>query len=529
MTNLAGSFVKNLLTVQIDPQHRHLALCRRPHAVISAILVQTLLWMMANACAAEDAKTDIDQLRLRLQAAEQRIRNLESQNVPRTSDLEPELSDKPGEVHAVEQAGFYEAYEAGYNWNNSYTSSPPLFENSDFFADYDGGFVIRPFDDRAAPFELQINSRLQFRHVGFARDRKFYSNRGDTFRGGPVRVNNRNDFEIERGRLVFRGFVYTPELRYFLNFDFDTDDNHRVIAHDFWFNYKFSDAFDLHFGKARVPGSRDWLESSAVLRFADRSMATTFFRPDRSVGVWAAGELAEDVFYRAMVSNGYTATDLAFADLDTNLAYSLSKWWDVYGNYGVGYSDLKWHDEPAAKVGHSFTYANQSGVNSSGIPRSEQNFIRLSDGTQLITPDALAPGVTVIGSNIFMYAIDFAGKYQGWSFNSELFFRWLTQFKTVGGPVPHSQLYTHGFYADVGYMLIKERLEIIGRISNVDGLFKDSWEYAGGVNWFVNGTHRNKVTFDITHLDGAPVENTGPNYQVGQDGILTRLQWQIAF
>ena len=39
-----------------------------------------------------------------------------------------------------------------------------------FYADYDGGFRIRPFDPERSPFELKINGWIQFRHHGFARD-----------------------------------------------------------------------------------------------------------------------------------------------------------------------------------------------------------------------------------------------------------------------------------------------------------------------------------------------------------------------
>ena len=43
--------------------------------------------------------------------------------------------------------------------------------------------------------------------------------------------------------------------------------------------------------------------------------------------------------------------------------------------------------------------------------------------------------------------------------NSELYFRWLNQFKTLGGPIPYSQLYAGGFYVDAGYMLLKKKLK----------------------------------------------------------------------
>ena len=392
-----------------------------------------------------------------------------------------------------------------------------------FYLDYDGGFVIRPFDKEKDPYELKVRLRMQFRYVGFSRDIRTWTDNAGVTRP----VDPRSDFEIERGRLEFAGFFLDPKLHYYINIDADTDDNHDAKFHDFWINYVFSDAFDLYIGKAFVPGSRDWLNGSTRTHLADRSMATTFFRPDRSLGVWAIGEPLEGLHYRAMIGNGFDTTDFEPEDIDNRFMYSGSVWWEPLGDFGKGYADLEYHDSLVVQVGNSFTFAAQKPFDD-GTPRREQFYAQLSDGTRLVDPGALAPGVTVNAFDTFLYAIDLAAKYRGWSINGEYFFRWLNDFGTVGGPIPHSQLYDHGFYVDCGVMLIEKKLEVVGRISTVNGLLGDAWEYAAGVNWYVNGKHSNKLTADISFLDGNPSSNSGPNYVPGQDGILFRVQWQIA-
>lgn len=388
---------------------------------------------------------------------------------------------------------------------------------------YDGGFYIRPTDERANPFALEINGRMQFRHVGFARDVTEWTDNAGVTRP----VTSRNDFEIERGRLEFSGFFIDPNLQFYLNLDGDTDDNHVLIVHDFWVNYEFSEAFNLHFGKAFVPGSRDWLNGSTRTRLVDRSMATTFFRPDRSLGIWATGEPLTNLFYRVMLANGFNTTDLEPDDVDMQFAYSGSMWVHC-GDFGQGYSDLEWHRRPAAQLGHSFTFASSSGRDAAGAPLSEQNFVRLSDGTRLTQVGALAPGVTVHHFDIYLYAVDAAFKYRGFSFNSEFFFRWLQSIRG-NGPLPLTQMYDHGFYAESGYFLVPKRFEIIGRVSQVFGEFGDAQEYAGGFNWFLNGTHNLKITFDVTKLNQCPVSNSSPNLRAGDDGLLFRTQLQAAF
>jgi hypothetical protein len=57
----------------------------------------------------------------------------------------------------------------------------------------------------------------------------------------------------------------------------------------------------------------------------------------------------------------------------------------------------------------------------------------------------------------------------------------------------------------------------------------DSWEYAAGVNYYVDGTHLNKLSIDIAKLDGSPTSSSSPGYRVGDEGWFFRLQWQVAF
>lgn len=425
----------------------------------------------------------------RLEAAEARIRELESREA--TADPRGEAS--------------------------------PQAAAPDWKVGYDRGFYIRPTDADKHPFELRVNGRMQFRHTGFVREATSWRDNAGVIRP----VTSRNDFEIERGRLEFRGFFLDPALQFFINLDSDTDDGHVVIFQDFWVNYEFSEAFDLYVGKAFVPGSRDWLNGTLRTRFADRSLATTFFRPDRSVGVWAIGEPAEKLYYRVMIGNGFNTTDLTPDQIDTNLACSGSMWTDL-GDYGQGYSDLEWHCEPAAQIGHSFTWASGDRKAGTDGGPAEENFIRLTDGTRLIDVGALAPGVRVDHFDVYLYSLDAAFKYRGFSANGEYFLRWLRDIRG-NGPLPRDHVFDHGYYFEAGWFLLPRTIELNGRISQIFGAFGSAHEYAGGVNWFLNGTHNWKVTFDVTRLIQTPANNSGANYRVGDSGVMFRTQLQAAF
>jgi hypothetical protein len=373
---------------------------------------------------------------------------------------------------------------------------------------YKNGYLLRSTDP-TSPFELRINGRMQFRYTGWENDRD-----------AVVQNQQRSDFEIERGRLEFRGTLLDKKTHFYINLDSDTDDGHAVIFHDFWFNYDVCKSFSLYAGKAFFPNSRDWISGSTSTHLIDRSLATSFFRQDRTLGIWAIGKLAENVNYRAMIGNGLATTDQTPSQIDHKFAYAASLWWDPLANYGSGYADLEQHEDLALRVGTTFSYAQQEDGQLS--TNREEDVLRLSDGTRL----------TDIGAdqvNFSMGTFDAAMKFQGFSANCEMFYRSLNGIRSPTMPAIDRSHYDWGGYCDVGYMLIPKTLEPVVRVSTIQGDLADYWEYAGGLNYYVEGSHMNKLTVDVTHLDGSPVSSSGPGYRIGDHGWLFRMQWQIAF
>ncbi|MCB9882386.1 MAG: hypothetical protein H6834_11400 [Planctomycetes bacterium] len=398
---------------------------------------------------------------------------------------------------------------------------PPKFEVL-----YKKGFILRSTKDAETPFELKIGGRMQLRYVGFAARNRLFRNLETDASGNPIRPNDVNLFEIERARLTFGGMWLDPKMHFYINMDADTDDNHQVAFQDFWVNYDFDDAFQLYVGKAFMPGSRAWLDGATSTHMADRSMATSFFRPDRSVGVWAMGEPVEDFHYRVMLGNGLSTADLAPADVNDQFAYAASVWVEPLGDFGEGLADLECHEDPVARFGSSFMYGAQAGMTSSGATLSESRFVRLSDGSRLT-------GLGVSHYDEYMLAVDGAVKWQGFSMNAEGYLRWLRDIRPLAAPpagFPDNDQDDAGFYVDAGFFVIPKTLEPVVRYSAVYGRQKQSSEYGLGLNWYVDDTgHNNKLTLDATWLNGSPISNSGANYRVGDNGFRLMIQWQIAF
>jgi hypothetical protein len=460
-----------------------------------------------DATCAEDVSPSVqeqlDEMRRIIERQNRRIEQLESERGEAVQPAErPEVEPQPVEENVVEVAA----------------PAPEPTPDRGFDFGYDKGFYIRGRDLSTVPFSLSINGRMQLRYTNFSRDHKTWTDNAGVTR----KIDNRNDFEIERGRLEFTGTALYPELGYYINLDADTDDNHSVIFHDFWISYAFHRAFVLYGGKAFVPGSRDWLNGSTRTRFADRSLTTSFFRPDRTLGLWVIGEPLDGVYYRTMLGNGFATTDLDPGEIDDQFATATSLWWDVFDNYGKGASDLEWHDRPGLQIGSSFTFAPTNDEN------DEENFLRLSDGTRIIDEGALAPDTTVDRFKVYLYSVDAAAKWHGFSLNGEYFFRWVHDIRATG-PIPKRKMFDHGFFLEAGYFLIRNYLELNARTSQIFGDFGDSSEYAGGINWFINGTHGLKLAIDATKVNDSPISNSGPNYRAGDDGVMVRTQLQTAF
>jgi hypothetical protein len=400
---------------------------------------------------------------------------------------------------------------------------PPVQYTLDYFCDYDNGFLIRPVDPKRNPFELKVNAWIQFRHHAFDRDVETWTDNAGVTR--PVR--NRNAWDIERGRLIFSGYALDERLTYFIHLDGDTDGGEAVDFFDYWWAWEFSDRFQVQFGKRKVAASRQWLLSARNTRFVDRPMANDFFRPDRTVGVFGIGRLGDNGHYEVMVGNGYRTANLPPSETDNRFAFAATNYWDPLGDFGRQIVDYESTRDPLIRLGHSFVYASQERI-VDGVTVVEPGFLRLSDGTQLTAVGALAPGVTVSQYDIYFYGIDAAAKWQGWSVNAEAFFQWLEDIRG-DGPLPTTDLFQRGFYVEGGRFLVPQKLDINFRYSQVSGVFGNASEIAAGLNWFPLESSNMKISFDVTSLDGSPLQNTTSDILVGDDGVLFRTQFQAEF
>lgn len=414
--------------------------------------------------------------------------------------------------------------DAGASWTGC-TGADSARRGGRFRVDYDGGFAILPNDPDETPYSLRIRNQNMFRYDGFARAEPAWTDSA----GNVIPINNSNYFGIPRGRLIFSGDALMPRLSYLLNIDYNSVTNQPIGFRAFWLGYRFSKAVELYVGQSKVPGSREWIESAfAPLQSADRTMATTFFRPSLSQGVWLMGEPSDGWHYHAMMSNGFNTLNLLPEELNNRFAWSGSTWWEPWGAFGRGYSDLQHHEEAAVRLGGSYTFALGSG-NQAASDAVENSPVRLSDGTIITTPGALAPGVTLQSYDISLAAIDWAWKYRGFGLSSEIYFQDLLNF--VGtGPLPITSASAFGGFVKGGYFVIPRETELYARSSYVTGGYGSGYELGGGCNqFFLPGKDNLFFTFDVAWLEHSPAGQNRTGFVAGQTGLLVRTQIVAVF
>ncbi len=412
--------------------------------------------------------------------------------------------------------------DASQGWGdggNCDASGLPMTPNcGTHFVTYEQGWTLRPYQPAATPFELKMELHNQFRYTLFDSQGAVPPDAA----GNPRVVSDRNDFDINRGRVVFNGYAFDPALGYYVNIDYSTVANDSIQPLLAWISFEMSDRLKFYMGLGKVPGGWEWQQTSRYTLGVDRSLATTFFRPSISAGVWANGSLTDQLHYTAFIGDGFNTLTLRAADLDTQLVYSVLSWWEPLGDFGVGFSDVESHETLALRIGHALTTTrNESAPDQA--PGPEGTVIRLSDGTRLVEPGALRPGESVNAFDIWLYTVHAGLKRRGVSISAEYYFRWLREMEgTLGGEF--QSLFDHGYFVQSSAMVVPESLEVFVRGSQVIGSHGSGDEVSVGLNWYLFGKRNARATFELTDINDSPAQQSRTGYVAGGSGTLFRAQ-----
>ena len=393
---------------------------------------------------------------------------------------------------------------------------------------YDKGFLIaskKSLDLDAAenPFRLKFNGWGQLRSVSI-----------DSNGANP----DQNQFQLQRARIALSGSAFTEDFSYFLQMDGRSSSGDDIRLLDYYLDYDIGhhswgfdpDSLVFQTGRFKMPTNLARELSGKGFQFADRSVASTFFDVNRSLG-WGLYGRAKKwrrpfnwsvAIFNGLVTGG--AETGSSGSLDNNFAYSARTSWYPCGDWGSGQlSDFDYHHSPATRVGAGWA---SSAINRTGS--TEFNSVRVVDSGKKLS---LMLPMTVDQYRVNLYSIDASIKYAGWSWTSEYYFRQISDFQ--GAAIP--ELFDHGFWLQAGKFVIPEKCELVARWSRVEGESgllgagtESSDEIAGGFAWYLRGENA-KLVIDLTRLNGAPIDSAALSIAPGDSGWLLRSQIQFAF
>ena len=332
---------------------------------------------------------------------------------------------------------------------------------------------------------------------------------------------------MTRGRAIFSGFAFSPNLIYNLAIDYTTVSDSQINFWTYWLGYKFNRGLSLFIGQSQVPGSREWMTPAIYLLGPDYSLATTFFRPSLSQGIWASGEPLDGLNYRVMLSNGFNTLGTSPNELDSRMTFSGTVWAEPT-RLRPRFFGLRMARRPGGPLRNKFHVFAHRGP--AGRPESAGK--RRHPAHQW-NPHHRA-GRTCSGSDA-QYLPRGAGSdrpgmesCRGVSLSGEFYMRDL--FNLIGnGPIPRSSIFDYGGFAQAGIFVLPQKFELYGRTSQIAGPFGYGSEYAGGLNWFfLEGKQNLRFTLDVAWVNHSPTDQARTDYRVGDTrpiGKRTQIQF----
>ncbi len=393
-----------------------------------------------------------------------------------------------------------------------------------------------------------------------------------------------NTFTVPRARLQFMGYAFDPDFRYNVSWAFDQTDwdqeggSGRAKLLDAYVASWHIPVATVQLGQQRVWFNRSQISSIATSTFADNMIVQNAFaanlissrdigitilsdedqyKLNYAIGIWnGAGmnlsregtSVSQAVPASAVGSTSSTVRrtyNYNTRFLTGEMMYTARLLYKLSGNPGYGQGDILNSRTPQVAIAAGYAY------------NPAQNY--LTSIRSDIVDRAYRQSVTknyngrLLGGGIYdfqTYEVDFIAKYQGWSLQSEGYYRHqrvrshdseIIAFdpttNPVGNQVELGQAW--GWYVQGGKYIIPRKLELAVRYGVMDPSTKQKHdlikEFGSALNYSFDGTYNNRLVVDYSNItlgsggsapDRAPFERL-PGF--GQNLIENRLNVQYQF
>jgi hypothetical protein len=354
--------------------------------------------------------------------------------------------------------------------------------------------------------------------------------------GNTQSIDTRNDIQVQKVMLYFKGWVYDPALRYvFYTWTSNTSQGEpaQVVVAGY-LSYAFDKAFTLSAGIGGLPGTRS-MEGQwpNFLKVDYRTIADEYFRGSYTTGIFANGEVAQGLQYKVMLGNNLSQLGVSGSQLDDGLnTFAGALWWmPTTGEYGAsqGFGDYEFHESLATRIGMHYSESRETAQSQPGSEVTENTQIRTSDGRSLFTVGAYAAGVGVEKARYRMSSVDAGMKYRGFALEGEYFMRWIDDIK-ANGALPFSNLADQGFQLQASTMVLPKKLQLYLSGSKILGEYGNPYDVALGGNWYpYQDTRKLRVNAEFLYLNHSPVGYTSVPFVLGGNGMVFNTNLELSF
>lgn len=318
-----------------------------------------------------------------------------------------------------------------------------------------------------------------------------------------------NGFEIRRLRPNFTGHLFTPDLRYFFQWETNSSGG-GVFLLDAWVRYKFAERYSVQFGQFKDPVHHEQIMADEYLLAADRSLINQLIGGGQTDRVQGVALIYDHEKWRAQAAfhDGYNSKNTSYEQGGgTNLGGVVPTW-------GV-----------SGRVEHFFM----------GTRGAYDQFTSRVVKEDLLVLGAGADFSQGTGGDVLFHTVDLQyNNAAGLGLYGAALGLW--QDLSDGSNLPPGSFYNWGLLAQASQMLWKNKLEGFVRYdftsfdsdvipAGADDLVQ---EFLIGINYYFRGQNA-KFTLDFGWLpEGSPISIPAIGVQSGNDDqFILRAQFQL--
>lgn len=355
----------------------------------------------------------------------------------------------------------------------------------------------------------------------------------DSF-GRTKTLDLRNDLQLNKVNLYFKGWVYDPKFSYMFfawTQNAQMGDGAQVVIGG-GLDYSFSQKLNIGAGVTQLPGTRSLRGTFPYWHRVDtRLIADEYHRPSYTTGLYVYGNIGETIQYKAVLGNNLSQLGVNAVQLDGNFnTFSTSLTWSPQADFGPrsGWGDFEEHDELVTNFGLGLTRSREDRQSQPGEDAIENSQIRLSDGTRLFEDDAFGTGGRVNRATYQMLSLDAGVKLRGFDISGAYYVRLVDDFATEGF-VPVDELHDWGYQIQASMMVIPQKLQVYLGYSKIMGEYGEPRDHVVGINWFPFEQRLLRLNTELMYLKNSPVGYPSVPMLVGGNGTVFMTSLEMVF